>query len=176
MSTTPLDAQREALWIERAKQNDYSAYEQLYRSHAGRIFALCVRLLNDRDLAEDFTQDTFVKAWQSLSGFRGDSAFGSWLYRIATNLVISYQRKEKLFIAVPELIPDAEQSYLEAPAEQITLENAIARLPDGARSVFVLYSVQGYTHPEIAKMTGLAVGSSKAHLHRARTLLQVMLS
>ena len=178
--TGQLEAQHEALLVERSKNNDYSAYELLYQHHVGRVYALCFRLLKDRDLAEDFTQDAFVKAWRSLSGFRGDSAFGSWLYRIATNLVISYLQKENGFGALPEDMLEAEQSThpgsQQAPVDQISLEQAIARLPDGARAVFILYSIEGYTHPEIAKMTGLAVGSSKAHLHRARTLLQTLLS
>jgi RNA polymerase sigma-70 factor (ECF subfamily) len=165
----------ESLLIARARDNDYQAFEALYRLHVGRVFALCVRLLNDRDMAEDLTQDAFVQAWKNLSKFRGDSAFGSWLYRIATNTVLSYLRKQKHFLNSMD-VDDLEIEYRETQDEQIGLETAIANLPDGARAVFVLYSLEGYTHEEISKSLKIAVGSSKAQLHRARQLLQGQLS
>ena len=161
--------------LARARDNDYQAFEALYRLHVGRVFALCVRLLNDRDMAEDLTQDAFVQAWKNLSAFRGDSAFGSWLYRIATNTVLSYLRKQKHFMHALDA-DEMEFEYRETQDEQIGLEEAISRLPDGARAVFVLYSLEGYTHDEISKSLKIAVGSSKAQLHRARQLLQEQLS
>lgn len=158
--------------VERARHNDFKAYEQLYRLHVGRVFALCYRLCNDRDMAEDLTQEAFVMAWRKLGNFRGDSAFGSWLYRIATNTVLSYLRKQKPFLKSLDIDDVPEQSMRDDIALQMGLETAIGKLPDGARAVFVLYSLEGYTHDEISASLGIAQGSSKAQLHRARQLLQ----
>lgn len=165
----------EAALIRRAKNNDFQAYEALYHRHIGKVFALCVRLLNDRDMAEDMSQEAFVQAWRNLSKFRGDSAFGSWLYRITTNTVLSYLRKQKHFQNSLD-IDDIEIEYRETQDEKLGLEAAIGSLPDGARAVFVLYSLEGYTHEEISGLLDIAVGSSKAQLHRARKLLQEKLS
>jgi RNA polymerase sigma-70 factor (ECF subfamily) len=165
----------ESSLLERARNNDYRAYEELYRLHVGRVFALCVRLLNDRDMAEDMTQEAFIQAWRKLSSFRGDSAFGSWLYRITTNTVLSHLRKEKHFRNSLD-VDDFELEQRETTDEQIGLEAAIASLPDGARTVFVLYSLEGYTHEEISKLLKIATGSSKAQLHRARQLLKAQLA
>lgn len=169
------EATEESLLIARARENDFQAFEALYRLHVGRVFALCVRLLNDRDMAEDLTQDAFVQAWKNLSKFRGDSAFGSWLYRITTNTVLSYLRKQKHFLNSLNA-DDMEFEYRETQDEQMGLEAAISSLPDGARAVFVLYSLEGYTHQEISKSLDIAVGSSKAQLHRARQLLREQLA
>ena len=158
--------------VARAKNNDYAAYEELYRMHIGRIFALCVRLCRERDMAEDLSQEAFILAWRKLSSFRGDSAFGSWLYRIATNTVLSYLRKQKPFQNSLDIDETEEEALPEDIDGQMGLEAAIAKLPDGARAVFVLYSIEGYTHDEIAAELGIAQGSSKAQLHRARQLLQ----
>lgn len=171
-SQTPADEPADAELVVRARQNDIRAYEQLYQLHVGRVFALCVRLCNDRDMAEDLTQEAFVQAWRKLGSFRGDSAFGSWLYRIATNTALSYLRKQTPFKKSLDIADMDEPELRETTDEQIGLETAIAALPDGARTVFVLYSLEGYTHDEIAGMLGIAQGSSKAQLHRARQLLQ----
>lgn len=165
------DASENAL-VELARDNDYRAYEQLYQQHAGRVYALCVRLCHDRDMAEDLTQESFVLAWRKLGSFRGDSAFGTWLYRIATNTVLSYLRKHKAFINSLDIDALPEAGRGDGVLEQLSLEQAIGRLPAGARAVFVLYSIEGYTHDEIAGLLGIAEGSSKAQLHRARQLLQ----
>lgn len=158
--------------VARARQNDIRAYEALYRLHVGRVVALCYRLCHDRDMAEDLTQEAFVQAWRKLSNFRGDSAFGSWLYRIATNTALSYLRKQTPFKRSLDIADVEEPSARDDTDEQLGLEQAIGKLPDGARAVFVLYSLEGYTHDEIAKLLGIAQGSSKAQLHRARQLLQ----
>jgi RNA polymerase sigma-70 factor, ECF subfamily len=168
-------ADDESQLIERARNNDYRAYEELYRLHIGRVMGLCIRLLNDRDLAEDMAQEAFIQAWRNLSKFRGDSAFGSWLYRITTNTVLSYLRKQKHFQNSLD-VDDLELEYRETQDEQIGLEAAIATLPDGARAVFILYSLEGYTHDEISRLLKIAPGSSKAQLHRARKLLKEQLS
>jgi RNA polymerase sigma-70 factor, ECF subfamily len=164
--------------VERARDNDHHAFEILYRRHIGRVFAVCVRLLKDRDTAEDISQEAFVLAWKNLHKFRGDSAFGSWLYRIATNAALSQLRSQKQFLEsldsdeTGDLVPE----YRESHDEQLGLETAISMLPDGARAVFVLFSIEGYTHDEISALLGVAVGSSKAQLHRARMLLREILS
>ena len=162
--------------VERAQSNDMLAYERLYEMHVGRVFALCVRLCNDRDMAEDLAQEAFVLAWRKLDSFRGDSAFGSWLYRITTNTVLSYLRKQKPFKNSLDIDEIEEQGQKEDIGLRMSLDDAIAGLPDGARAVFVLYSLEGHTHDEIAELLGIAQGSSKAQLHRARQLLQARLS
>lgn len=172
VSETQAGEVNEEVLVARAKQNDYKAYEQLYRLHVGRVFALCFRLCNDRDMAEDLVQEAFVLAWRKLASFRGDSAFGSWLYRIATNTSLSYLRKQKPFLHsldIDDVEPGEQRDQVD---EQMGLERAISLLPDGARAVFVLYSLEGYTHDEIAAMLKIAQGSSKAQLHRARQLLK----
>ncbi|MBJ39308.1 MAG: RNA polymerase subunit sigma-70 [Gammaproteobacteria bacterium] len=166
------DAGAEEGLVLRAQQNDYRAYEALYRLHVGRIHALCIRLLCDRDMAEDLTQEAFVLAWRKLGSFRGDSAFGSWLYRIATNVVLSYLHKQKHFMQAVDNDDLPERGMEEDNALNMSLEESIAELSNGARIVFVLYSIEGYTHEEIGKELGIAVGSSKAQLHRARQLLK----
>lgn len=168
-------SEQESHLVTLARNNDYGAYEQLYRLHVGRVFALCTRLCNDRDMAEDLTQEAFVNAWKKLSSFRGDSAFGSWLYRIATNTTLSYLRKQTPFKYSVDMDTVEEKGAEDETAEKMVLDKALAQLPDGARAVFVLFSLEGYTHDEIAKMLGIAVGSSKAQLHRARQLLKASL-
>jgi len=165
-------SEQERKLVTLARDNDYRAYEQLYRLHVGRVFALCSRLCNDRDMAEDLVQEAFVNAWKKLSSFRGDSAFGSWLYRIATNTTLSYLRKQTPFKNSLDIADVEEGGAEDETAEKMALDRALTRLPDGARAVFVLYSLEGYTHDEIGKMLGIAVGSSKAQLHRARQLLK----
>ena len=170
------DPDAEQLLIARARRNDHQAWEQLYRLHVGRVFALCVRLLGDPDLAEDMAQEAFVLAWRKLSSFRGDAAFGSWLYRIATNVTVSWLRKQKVFKHALDIDDLPEPASQPQPDTGISLERAIAGLPAGARAVFVLYSLEGYTHDEVATLLGIAPGSSKAQLHRARQLLKAQLS
>lgn len=170
-----LERARERALVERARQNDSLAYERLYEMHIGRVFALCVRLCNDRDMAEDLAQEAFVLAWRKLDSFRGDSAFGSWLYRITTNTVLSYLRKQKPFRNMLDIDDIEDEGQKEDIGLRMSLNDAIAELPNGARVVFVLYSLEGYTHDEIAGLLGIAQGSSKAQLHRARQLLQAKL-
>lgn len=161
----------------RAKRGDTRAFEELYRRHSGKIYGLCLRLAGNRTLAQDCAQDAFVRAWEKLEGFRGDAAFSSWLYRIATNVVLGAHRKRKRQEAQLRQVDDEypfEQiaDREEKPDLGIDLEQAIAELPNGARTVFVLHDVEGMLHEEIARQTGIAVGTSKAQLHRARKLLR----
>ena len=162
--------------VRRAQAGDEGAFEVLYREHAGRVFALCLRLSGDRPRATELTQDVFVRCWEQLRSFRGESAFGSWLYRLAVNLVWSTNRGDRRREARvrPVEDPGAHEPRREMPQPglRLDLERAIATLPDGAREVFVLYDIEGYGHEEIARMTGIAVGTSKAQLFRARRLLR----
>lgn len=172
----------EELWVEAAQAGDRHAFEKLYRSHCDRIYALCWRMCGcDAALAEDMVQEAFVRAWNKLGLFRGDSKFGTWLHRLAVNVVLSDRR-----IRVKRL--QREQEMVDAVERTLTgdkdvsaglrkdLEAAIAGLPERARTVLVLYDIEGYQHNEIADMTGMAVGSSKAQLHRARKLVREMLN
>jgi RNA polymerase sigma-70 factor (ECF subfamily) len=165
--------------VRRAQQGDQAAFRALYREHVGRVYALCLRLTADRAEAEELTQDAFVRAWERLASFRGQSAFSSWLYRLTVNVVfLSWRaagRRARRVVTTDD--PAAmEAAGREPPAGLgLDLERAVAGLPPGAREVFVLHDVEGYRHEEIAELTGIAVGTSKAQLFRARRLLRDML-
>jgi RNA polymerase sigma-70 factor (ECF subfamily) len=160
----------------RAQAGDETAFEALYREHAGRVFALCLRLSGDRTRAVELVQDVFVRCWEQLRSYRGESAFGTWLYRLAVNVVWQAnrgdQRREARVKPVED--PGVHERPREGPSPGLSLdlEQAIAALPQGAREVFVLYDIEGYHHEEISRMTGIAVGTSKAQLFRARRLLR----
>ncbi len=163
------------LAVRRAQQGDAAAFEELYRTHAGRIHALCLRLEGDQARAEELTQDVFVRAWERLATFRGESAFGTWLHRLAVNVVLADRRS--LWRRGRRLVFTDDPAAFERPGEAVAgstgeLEGAIAALPRGARTVFVLHDVEGYTHEEIARLSGIAEGTSKAQLFRARRLLR----
>lgn len=164
--------------VERAKNGDHSAYESLYRLNRDRIYGLLWRMSGGHHaLAEDLLQEAFVRAWQKLDMFRGDSQFGTWLHRLAVNVALS-DRRTRIRKAGKEVELDerAHRTVVGTPDvradHQRDLEQSIARLPERARTVLVLYDIEGYRHAEIARMTGMAVGSSKAQLHRARKLLR----
>jgi RNA polymerase sigma-70 factor (ECF subfamily) len=167
---------REAQLIQRALDGDVTAFEQLYRENVRRVYALCFRMSSDPALAEELTQDVFVRAWQKLPSFRGDSAFSSWLYPLTVNVALTERRSRvrrtsRVFgTDDPTLFERPESSP--KPETGFDLEKAMATLPPGARSVFVLHDVEGYKHEEIAELTGVATGTSKAQLHRARKLLR----
>lgn len=162
--------------VRRAQEGDVAAFEQLYRENVGRVYALCLRLSADANRAEEFTQDVFIRAWEKLGSFRGESAFTSWLHRLTVNVVLSQRRSEGRR-AAHEVTTD-DLSYFDGEAKAslpgmgIDLERAIETLPPGARAVFVLHDVEGYKHQEIAQLTGRAEGTCKALLHRARKLLR----
>ena len=163
--------------VRRAQAGDQAAFRDLYRQLAGRVYALCLRLTGDAGAAEERTQDVFVRAWDKLRSFRGESAFSSWLHRLAVNVVMNEQRtrsrREKRVtpVADPETLERGSGGEGSAGLN-IDLERAIATLPEGAREVFVLYDIEGYSHAEIAELTGIAEGTSKAQLFRARHLLR----
>jgi RNA polymerase sigma-70 factor (ECF subfamily) len=162
--------------VERAQNGDREAFEQIYRQQVGRIHALCWRLTGDADLAEELTQEAFVRAWRKLHLFGGRSALSTWLHRLTVNVVMADHRVHAVRRQRQLPLDDVHSERLVARRETteigIDLERAIATLPPRARSVFVLHDVEGYGHAEIAKIAGMAVGTSKAHLHRARDLLR----
>ncbi|MGH7542919.1 MAG: RNA polymerase sigma factor, partial [Gemmatimonadota bacterium] len=145
-----------------------------YREHAARVHSLARRMIGPEE-ADDATQEVFVRVWEKLHTFRGDAAFGTWLHRVAVNLILTRARSRKRHGV---WIVDDQEAVLSAstgPAREwasMDLESALARLPDGARQVFVLHDVEGYRHEEIAEMLEMAVGTSKSQLHRARMLLR----
>jgi RNA polymerase sigma factor (sigma-70 family) len=172
-------AGEEAL-VERARRGEVDAFEMLYRAHAPRVYALCLRLTGDPVQAKELAQDVFIRAWDALPDFRGDARMTTWLHRIAVNAMLTKRRADRRRSARVRLAGDDEDDALEvasgsiqAPdvATAIDLERAIAGLPPGVRRAFVLHDVEGYTHEEIARMTGLASGTLRAQLHRARQLL-----
>ncbi len=181
-------ADEEAECLRRAKAGDAQAFEQLYRAHLSRVYGLCVRLADgDSAKAEQYTQDAFVRAWEKLGSFRGESLFSTWMHRLTVNLVLGERRLLKRWVTFEdEFPPDRESGNDEAaglaaqPQEQagqrLDLERALVKLPKGARTVLMLHDVEGYQHEEIAALTGIAVGTSKAQLHRARRLMRELLA
>jgi RNA polymerase sigma-70 factor (ECF subfamily) len=176
------DAERfgESGLVRSAQAGDLAAFERLYRSKVGLVYAICLRMAGRAPLAEELTQDVFVRAWQKLPSFRGESAFGTWLTRLAVNVVLSERRDRGRRDARLTLAPDVETLAAPVPPKDsgtaLDLERAIAGLPEQARRVFVLHDVEGWKHPEIARQTGLAVGTCKSQLHRARRLLREVLA
>ena len=165
--------------VRRAQNGDVDAFEQLFLAYQGRIYALCLRMMSEPSRAEDLTQDTFVRAWQKLDTFRGKSAFFTWLYRLAVNTVLADLRARDRWQDPLE----GEDSFARLAAsprrsspQAVDLERAITGLPPQARLIFVLHDIEGYRHREIASMTGLAEGTSKAHLHQARKRLRKALN
>ncbi|MEM8814563.1 MAG: RNA polymerase sigma factor [Pseudomonadota bacterium] len=167
-------ADDEARLIERSKASDPKAFERLYRQHIDKVYGLCLRMTGNQGEAEDCAQEAFIQAWRQLDKFRGDSAFSTWLHRIAVNAVLGRMRKSKREQDRVQVVADRATSASLTAAdtgELRDLAEAIGRLPKGARHVFVLSAVYGYSHEEASKMLGIAVGTSKAQLHRARRIL-----
>jgi RNA polymerase sigma-70 factor (ECF subfamily) len=157
-----------------AAGGDPSAFERLYRTHVARIHSLARRMLSDRD-ADEVTQDIFVRTWQKLGQFRGESAFSTWLHRLAINVVIERRRSFAIQRERMTDDPSALDMLTVAPARAdltVDFEHAIGQLPPGAREIFVLHDVEGYKHREIAAMLEIASGTSKRQLHRARMLMR----
>ena len=170
--SAPFDS--EADLVRRARRGDVEAFERLYRDHVGRIYAVSLRMVADAALAEELTQEAFVRAWRKLGSFRGTSAFGTWLHRLAVNVTLDALRarqrwRERFSEEQPERPAVAPARD---PDGSLDLERSIAELPPRARAVFVLHDVEGYKHREIARLLDLSVGACKAHLHRARRRLR----
>lgn len=173
MTTAPDIAADESRWVQKAKAADAGAFEKLYRAHVGKVYGLCLRMTGNPAEAEDCTQDAFIQAWNKLSRFRGDSAFGTWMHRVAVNTVLGRMRTSRREHDRIRTVADIAMQR-EAVADDGVmqdLEQAINELPSGARHVFVLHAVYGYTHGETGDMLGIAEGTSKAQLSRARRLL-----
>ena len=172
----------EAGLVQRARGGDMRAFERLYREHIGNVYGLCLRLTRDPAAAEDCGQEAFFNAWRALGRFETRSSFGTWLHRIAVNVVLSRRRKASGQREVPlpadadEEVADAPGEWtLDTPVEVREIEAAIGTLPDGARDTLVLCGIYGYSHGEAGQMLGVAEGTCKAQLHRARALLRARL-
>ncbi len=163
----------ESALIRRAQRSDAKAFEALYRLHIDRVYGICLRMTGNVSEAEDCAQEAFIQAWNKMQKFRGDSAFSTWLHRIAVNAVLGRMRKSKReqdrIMAVAENAPPTVATG--DTGELRDLSEAVDRLPEGARNVFVLHAVYGYSHDEAGEMLGIAAGTSKAQLHRAKRLL-----
>lgn len=169
-------AAREELEVVRsAAAGDVAAFERLYRRHVARVHSLVARML-EPELADEVTQDVFVRVWHKLGTFRGDSSFGTWLHRVTVNLVLA--RRKKLGIRRDRYLYDGEAVLRRAAGRSARagfateFEAGIRRLPERARDVFVLHDIAGFKHREIADMLGVTTGTTKAQLHRARMLMR----
>ena len=162
-----------------AAAGDRHAFERLYHQHVHRVFTLCSRMCGSKSRGEDLTQDVFVRAWEKLPQFRGDSAFSTWIHRVAVNIALTDRKNEgraRRRMKEDES-EDGEDMFAAAAsiprdADRMDLTAAIDNLPPGARQIFVLHDVEGYKHEEIAELCGITTGGSKAQLHRARLLLR----
>ena len=163
--------------IRRAQAQDKAAFEILYRRTVDKVYGLCLRMTGSAAEADDCVQEAFIQAWTKLDKFRGDASFGTWMHRVAVNAVLGRMRKSKRehdrIQAVGEIAPAPESIGDSSGLND--LEEAVNQLPSGARHVFVLHAVYGYSHEEAGEMLGIAAGTSKAQLHRAKRLLQQQL-
>jgi RNA polymerase sigma-70 factor, ECF subfamily len=171
-------AEDERADVARAAAGDPGAFERLYRRHVGRVYSLARRMLGEEE-AEDATQEVFVRAWTKLDRFHGDSAFGTWLYRLAVNALLG--RRNTLTTRRARFEAAAADAPLPATRPvrvdlRVDFDAALERLPKGARQVFVLHDVEGYTHEEIGGMLAVTTGTSKSQLHRARMALREYLA
>jgi len=159
-----------------AGEGDVRAFERLYRAHVDRVYSLVRRML-DEELADEVTQDVFVRAWQKVGTFRGEAAFGTWLHRLAINVVLGRRRKlairRERFLGDPGPVLESISRARSGSAPQgPEFEAGLRELPDGARRVFVLHDIEGYKHREIAELLGVTTGTTKAQLHRARMAMR----
>lgn len=172
----PTDAERD---VALAVSGDRRAFERLYRDNVNRVYAICMRMCGDRATAEELTQDAFVRTWERLPQFRGDSAFSTWLHRLTVNVVLEARRgdqRRQARVTDEEQLAEPPVAVRSSDAERMDLNTAIAALPPGARTVFALHDVEGFKHDEIARMLDITSGGSKAQLHRARRLLREALA
>jgi RNA polymerase sigma-70 factor (ECF subfamily) len=178
----------EAEAIRLAQQGDAAAFERIYRLHNRRVYALCLRMVGNTAEAEDLTQDAFLQLFRKIATFRGESAFSTWLHRLAVNVVLMKLRKKKLSETSLEESTDPEDEssgprreiggpdlLLTGSIDRVHLERAVEQLPPGYRQVFVLHDVQGYEHNEIAGLMDCSIGNSKSQLHKARMRLRELL-
>ena len=178
-STPAVDSEDVAL----AATGDRRAFERLYKAHVNRVFTLCARMCGSKVRGEELTQDVFVRTWEKLPQFRGESAFSTWIHRIAVNIVLTDRKNEsRSRRRLQEDEEEGGEAMFAAAAsvprygDRMDLAAAIEMLPPGARKIFVLHDVEGYKHEEIAELCGITAGGSKAQLHRARMLMREALT
>ena len=182
------DEFNEAEAIERAKRGDARAFQELYDKHKRRVYSLCLRMTANTAEAEDLTQEAFLQLYRKIATFRGESAFSTWLHRLAVNVVLMRLRKKSATETSLEEVtePDEESSgprrdfggpdlRLTGSIDRVNLQRAVDQLPPGYKAVFVLHDVQGYEHNEIAEIMGCSIGNSKSQLHKARMRLRELL-
>jgi RNA polymerase sigma-70 factor (ECF subfamily) len=170
--------------VERCRRGDLAAFEELYKAHAGKLFSVACRMVGNPADAEDLLQEIFLSAHRKLDGFRGESALGTWLYRLATNHCLDYLRSRAARTnQVTDTLDDdrgqvdpARGGLAERSITKIDLERALAQLPEGCRAAFVLHDVQGLEHREVGEALGIAEGTSKSQVHKARLRLRALLS
>ena len=176
--------QDDAALVERCRQGDLGAFEEIYRAHSRKIYGVLLRMLGNQSDAEDMLQDAFLAAHRKLDSFRGESALGTWLYRLAVNLCLDHLRSRtgraiQMTDAIPDepSLPDAASHRLaENAVTKMDLERALSQLPEGCRAAFVLHDVQGLEHREVGEVLGIAEGTSKSQVHKARLRLRALLS
>jgi RNA polymerase sigma-70 factor, ECF subfamily len=177
----------EAAAIERAKQGDGHAFQELYDKHKRRVYSLCLRMTANTAEAEDLTQEAFLQLYRKIGTFRGESAFSTWLHRLSVNVVLMHLRKKSLPVVsleettqageddTPKKDFGAEDLALAGSIDRLQLQKAVNDLPPGYRTIFVLHDIQGYEHNEIAEIVGCSIGNSKSQLHKARMKLRDLL-
>ncbi|MCB0721517.1 MAG: sigma-70 family RNA polymerase sigma factor [Ignavibacteriae bacterium] len=172
------DSNTEFDLVKQANEGDKYAFKALFDLNSSRVYAFCLRLCADPDTAQELTQDTFIKAWEKLDSFRFQSKFSTWLHSIAMNEFLMLKRSQKRFfqrfIQTEDVIQyeRLNEAEMRSHGETIDIERAISKLPRQARTVFILHDVEGYQHNEISELINIEIGTSKAHLHRARKLLR----
>jgi RNA polymerase sigma-70 factor, ECF subfamily len=181
---SPASRQAELALIERCRQGDLAAFEEVYRTHSGRLYSVAFRMLGNASDAEDLLQEIFLAAHRKLDSFRGDSALGTWLYRLAVNLCLDYIRSRTgRAVQVTDSLDDeyaladaGSRGLAERTVAKMDLERALAQLPEGCRMAFVLHDIEGLEHKEVAEAMGIAEGTSKSQVHKARLRLRAILS
>lgn len=182
--SAPVPRQDELALAERCRKGDLGAFEELYRTHAGRLYGVAFRMVGNAADAEDLLQEIFLAAHRKLDSFRGESALGTWLYRLAVNLCLDYLRSRTgRAIQVtdplddePALAEAGGRGLAERTVSKMDLERALAQLPEGCRTAFILHDVEGLEHREVAEVMGIAEGTSKSQVHKARLRLRLLLS
>ena len=170
--------------IERCRRGELGAFEELYKAHAGRLYSLVIRMVGNPADADDLLQEIFLSAHRKLEGFRGDSSLGTWLYRLATNQCLDFLRSRATKAGhvtdtledEPHLFDGGSRALAERTVAKMDLERAVAQLPQGCRAAFLLHDVQGLEHGEVADALGIAEGTSKSQVHKARLRLRALLS
>ena len=183
-ATVPVDSEV----VKRAQQGDSDAFATLFHAHKARIYSVCLRMTNNAAEAEDLTQDAFLQVFRKIATFRGDSAFSTWLHRIAVNTVLMHFRKKSLSqVSLDEPYSNTDgakirreygtkDNRLAGCVDRVALASAIKELPHGYRTIFLLHEVEGYEHQEIAEMLGCSVGNSKSQLHKAKLRIRELLA